>query len=62
MNIKKQDNGVLLCCGKGRCPLLKKSKDSPDLYSLKDDFGGEVSLTKDQLMVVQEALKALDDI
>lgn len=61
MNIRKQNDGILLCCGKGKCPVLKKSKKTSGLYDLKDDFGGKVSLTKDQLMVIQEALKALDD-
>jgi hypothetical protein len=61
MNIKKQGDGVLLCCGKGRCPVLKKSKSKSDHYSIKDDFGGEVSLTKEQLLVIQEALEALHD-
>ena len=61
MNIKKQGDGILLCCGKGRCPVLKKSKEKSDHYSIKDDFGGEVSLTKEQLLVIREALEALHD-
>jgi hypothetical protein len=59
MNIKKQGDGVLLCCGKGRCPVLKKSKDKSGHYDINDDFGGEVSLTKEQLLVIKEALEAL---
>ncbi len=61
MNIKIENNEVLLCCGKGRCPVLKKSEEDTNHYTLKDDFGGQVSLTKDQLLVIQEALEALDD-
>jgi hypothetical protein len=60
MNIKKQDGGVLLCCGKGRCPVLKKSKEKTDHYTLTDDFGGEVSLTQEQLLVIKEALESLN--
>lgn len=59
MNIKREGNSVLLCCGKGRCPALKKTEN--DMYSLKDDFGGEVKLSKEQLNVIQEALKELDN-
>lgn len=61
MNIKLENNQVFLCCGKGRCPVLKKSEEKPKHYTLKDDFGGEVSLTKDQLLVIKEALEALND-
>ena len=42
-----------------KCPALKKTED--DMYSLKDDFGGEVKLSKEQLNVIQEALKELDN-
>jgi hypothetical protein len=61
MNIKIKNDEAFLCCGKGRCPVLKKSKEEADHYTLTDDFGGEVLLTKNQLLVIQEALEALDD-
>lgn len=59
-NIKREGGTVLLCCGKGRCPALAKSKDKEELYSLADDFGGKVYLTKEQLLVIQEAVEELD--
>lgn len=61
MNTLKQGNSVLLCCGKGRCPELKKSKEKEDHYDLSDDFGNKVLLTKDHLKAVAEALEQLDD-
>ena len=61
MNTIKQGNSVLLCCGKGRCPVLKKSEEKKDHYALTDDFGNKVLLTKDHLKAVSEALKQLDD-
>lgn len=61
MNTIKQGNAVLLCCGKGRCPKLQKSKEKKDHYDLSDDFGNTVLLTKDHLKAVSEALQQLDD-
>jgi len=61
MNTLKQGNSILLCCGKGRCPKLEKSKEKKDHYDLSDDFGNKVTLTKDHLEVVAEALKQLND-
>lgn len=59
MNIKREGDSVLLCCGKGRCPAIKKNNNNE--YTLTDDYGGKVKLTKDQLSVIQEALKELDN-
>ena len=61
MNIIKEGNTVLLCCGKGRCPVLKKSEDKKGLYELTDDFDNKVFLEKDNLIAIAEALKSLDD-
>ena len=60
MNIKREGESILLCCGRGRCPAIKKSEKQPDHYDLSDDFGGKVSLTKDQLLAIKSALKELD--
>jgi hypothetical protein len=61
MNTKRQGNSVFLCCGKARCPELKKSKEKKDHYDLSDDFGNKVTLTKEHLMSISEAVKELDD-
>lgn len=60
-NIRREGSAVLLCCGKGRCPALTKSKNKESLYSLSDDFGGKVHLTKEQLLAIKEAVEELDN-
>jgi len=61
MKLRKEGDGVLLCCGRARCPKLTKPKKGLDTYELTDDFGGKVSLTKEQLLVIKEAVDSLDD-
>lgn len=58
-NIRRQGDAVLLCCNKRKCPALSKSSEK-DIYLLKDDFGGEVKLSKEQLLVIQEAVQEID--
>ena len=36
-------------------------KNQEEMYSLTDDFGGQVLLSKEQLTVIQEALEELDN-
>ena len=60
MNTIKQGSSVLLCCGKGRCPSIKKSKEKQDHYELKDDFGNKVLLEKEHLLALKEAVDSLD--
>ena len=61
MEIKKEGDSVLLCCGRARCPRLKKSDKDKNTYELADDFGGKVSLTKEQLLIIGKAVESLDD-
>lgn len=60
MDLKKEGDSILLCCGKARCPALKKTKGKKGFYELSDDFGGKVRLTKDQLSLISDALKELN--
>ena len=60
MNTIKQGSSVLLCCGKGRCPSLKKSKEKEDHYELTDDFGNKVLLEKEHLLAINEAFDSLN--
>lgn len=60
-DLKKEGDSVLLCCGRARCPSLKKSKNQKGHYDLTDDFGGSVSLTKKQLSLIKDAIKELDN-
>jgi len=60
MDIRREGNVVALCCGRKRCPELTKAKKG-NYYDLKDDFGGAVRLTKEQLLLIGRAVKELDD-
>ena len=51
-------NEVMLCGRPNRCcPSMKKEAD---VYVLKDDFGGKVKLTSEQLNEIPRAKKLLD--
>jgi hypothetical protein len=56
--LKIQNDSILLCCGKERCPSVKKSEK--DFYEIKDDFGGDVKLNKDQISLLSEAINKLE--
>ena len=60
MKLKKEGDSVFLCCGRARCPKLKKSQKDDNTYELTDDFGGKVSLTKEQLLIIGKAVDSLD--
>jgi|TARA_R110000803_G_scaffold117393_5_gene185933 hypothetical protein len=60
-DLKKEGNSILLCCGRARCPAIKKSEGQKDHYEITDDFGGAVSLTREQLSLIKDALKELDN-
>jgi len=59
MDLKKIGDAVMLCCGRKRCPILTKSKDGS--YDLTDDFGGKVKLSREQLLLISDAIIQLDD-
>ena len=59
MQIKRDGDLVLLCCGRGRCPSIKKAKGVDNSYELSDDHGGKVILTKDQFLVIRDAIKKI---
>jgi len=54
-----QNNEIVLCCGRGKCPILRKT--TANLYEIQDDDGNIVSIKKDQLELIAEAIKELDD-
>ena len=61
MNTIRQGSSVLLCCGKGRCPSLRKSEEKEDYYDLKDDFGDTVVLGEEHLLAIKEAFQTIID-
>ena len=64
MNTRLENKSILLCCGKGRCPAIKRDEDQKDSdnFIITDDFGGSIKLNKDQLFAIQEALTRINDI
>jgi len=47
-----------MCCGGARCPVTMIQKDQ---WVLRDDFGGEVKLTKEQVEeFIEKAQEHLD--
>ena len=56
--LKIENDSVLLCCGKERCPSVRKSEEN--LFEIKDDFGGDVKLNKDQIALLSEAVIKLE--
>jgi|TARA_R100000008_G_scaffold86896_1_gene82577 hypothetical protein len=58
-NLKQVQGEVILCCGKGGCPRIKKF--GSDKVKITDDFGSTVVLDKEQALLIQQAIKQLDD-
>lgn len=54
------DNTVKLCCNtKKGCPELMKVDDN--FYSIKDDDGNIIKIHKDELKLVGDAVKLIDE-
>jgi hypothetical protein len=59
MEIVIKDNEASLCCGRDKCPVVKK--ENSDSFLIKDDFGGSVQLTESQILLVSKAAKRLTE-
>jgi hypothetical protein len=55
---KVNDNSIILCKGKSCCPVLTLNED---LVMIKDDYGSEVKMTKEQALLVSTAIKELEN-
>jgi len=54
------DNTVKLCCNtKKGCPELTKVDE--DFYTIKDDDGNTIKIHKDELKLVGDAVKLIDE-
>ena len=57
---------VFMCCGKAKCPSIHKTKsqnkDGESMYIIKDDFGGEVTLSEAQAMLLSEATSKAKEV
>ena len=56
--IKLNDTSVRLCCGKKRCPEIKKDGKN---FVITDDYKGSVKLTKEEFQMLREAVEFLED-
>jgi len=57
--MKLQPNQVLLCCGKGGCPVVSKEKDGS--ITITDDYGNRVKMKEAEAQLINDALKTLED-
>jgi hypothetical protein len=55
--MKIKDNQVLLCCGGKACPILSDLEDG--MIKIEDDFGGSITIKKEQALLVNDAVKKL---
>jgi hypothetical protein len=58
MIIKLTDNSVKLCCNNKGCPVIEKSDENT--FTIKDDYNGTVTLTKDEILGLSQAARELD--
>ena len=57
--MKLNTNEVMLCCGKGRCPILRHIEG--ENYEIKDDDGNTIKISRTQLNLIEDALTDLKD-
>ncbi|MAH45587.1 hypothetical protein CMI37_07145 [Candidatus Pacearchaeota archaeon] len=55
---KINNNSIVLCKGKACCPILTLNENS---VTIKDDYGSEVNMTKEQALLVGIAIKELEN-
>ena len=47
----------MLCCGGKNCPKVVQFEDEPNKFSITDDYGGQVTLTKAELIELSLKIK-----
>ena len=66
MKLRIEKDSVFMCCGKAKCPSIRKTKAKNEegevLFTIKDDFGGEVVLSESQALLVSEATSKAKEI
>ena len=53
---KINNNSITLCKGKSCCPILTLNENS---VTIKDDYGSEIKMTKEQALLIGTAIKEL---
>ena len=54
----QKNNRIFLCRGKGCCPHLQKLEEGKVLIT--DDEGNKIVLTKEQVLMIPEAVETFD--
>lgn len=57
--LKRTENGILLCCGKSKCPEVALVEN--DQITITDDHGGKVKIEIAQAKLLGKALEQLKD-
>lgn len=57
--LKSQNGGIMLCCGKDKCPVLKL--EGNEQISITDDDGNVVKLDVGQADLISQAIDQLKD-
>lgn len=60
MTLKIENNRITLCCGSKKCPVLSKNKEG--MIEITDDFGGKITISKEQAKLIDPALKEVDKL
>tara|TARA_B110000858_G_C17383159_1_gene284709 strand:- start:190 stop:411 length:222 start_codon:yes stop_codon:yes gene_type:complete len=56
-NLKLKGNGILLCCGKDKCPMVTLKDDNK--VSITDDDGNTITVDIDQASLLPQAIDKL---
>ena len=66
MKLRIENDSVFMCCGKARCPAIKKTdqtnEDGESFYLITDDFGGSVKIPESQALIISEAAEKAKEI
>ena len=54
-----RNNEIILCCGKGKCPILRRIDEGR--YEITDDDGNTISIKKNELELISTMLPRLEE-
>jgi len=57
--LKKINDGVLLCCGKAKCPVVRLQEN--EQLTISDDYGNTVKLDVEQAKLINKAIDQLKE-
>ena len=48
----------MLCCGSKNCPIVTQQENEPNKFLITDDYGGQITLTKAELIELSSKIKS----